>query len=70
MGSLVNSLALSVQSLQKMIKNVEMKHEHRVFKDMEDSTLLEAYGRVGNKFCVNVPISSNTTLGFSHELFY
>lgn len=37
MGSLANSLALSVQSLQKLIKTVEMKHEplsHCVFKDI------------------------------------
>lgn len=70
--SLVNSLALSVQSLKKLIKNVEMKQEpllHRVFKDTEDSALQEAYGTVRNKFCVNVPISSYPTLGFLHELF-
>lgn len=72
MCSLVNSLALSVQILQKLIKNVEMKQEPLsdcVFKDIEDSTLQEAYGRVRSKFCVNVPISSYPTLGFLHELF-
>lgn len=72
MCSLVNSLALSVQSLQKLIENVEMKHEplsHCVFTDMENSTLQEAYGKVRNKFCGNVPTSSHPTLGFYMSSF-
>jgi len=38
----LSTIALAVQSLQKMIKNVEMKPEplsYYVFKDTEDSTL-------------------------------
>lgn len=66
MCSLVNSLALSVQSLLKLI-NVEIKHKplsHCIFEDMEDSTIQEASRTVRKRFCVNVPISSYLTLGF------